>query len=203
MSGAPETPVNPLAAQLNSDLEAAAPEVLAMLSPYGRRLYFPKGILSQSAEAKQKAHRFNATIGIATEGEGPMHLDSVHSQLGDLDPADIYPYAPAAGRQRLRELWRDKLLAENPSLRGKAFGLPVTTSAITHGLGLLGDLFVGPGDCLLLPDQLWGNYRLNFEVRLSGVIKTFPFYQGEGSIQRASPRPCSAKPAAVRSSSCC
>ena len=47
---------NPLAQQLNERLEQAAPDVLAMLSPLGRRLYFPKGILSQSAEAKQKAH---------------------------------------------------------------------------------------------------------------------------------------------------
>ncbi len=59
-------PLSPLAAELNQRLEAAAPEVLAMLSGLGRRLYFPKGILSQSAEANAKAHRFNATIGIAT-----------------------------------------------------------------------------------------------------------------------------------------
>ena len=67
-----EIPVNPLARDLNDRLLAAAPEVLEMLSGLGRRLYFPKGILSQSAEANQKAHRFNATIGIATEGDGPM-----------------------------------------------------------------------------------------------------------------------------------
>ena len=47
-----------------------------MLSALGRRLYYPKGILTQSAEARQKAHRSNATIGIATEGGEPMHLPS-------------------------------------------------------------------------------------------------------------------------------
>ena len=57
---------------MNDKLEQAAPEILTMLSEYGRRLYFPKGILSQTAEAKQKATRFNATIGIATEAGGPM-----------------------------------------------------------------------------------------------------------------------------------
>ncbi len=77
-------PVNPIAAALNDALDTAAPEVGAMLSAFGRRLYFPKGILSQSAEAKEKAHRFNATIGIATEGDGPMYLESVHKHLVDM-----------------------------------------------------------------------------------------------------------------------
>lgn len=171
---------NPLAQQLNERLEQAAPAVLAMLSPLGRRLYFPKGILSQTAEAKQKAKRFNATIGIATEGGGPMYLPSMHRHLVDVTPADAYNYAPPAGRQTLRERWREKLVAENPSLRGKAWSLPVVTSALTHGLALVGDLFVGEGDRILLPDQLWGNYRLTYEVRLGAEIATYPFYAGGG-----------------------
>jgi len=174
------TRVNPLAQQLNDQLEAAAPEVLAMLSSYGRRLYFPKGILSQSAEAKEKATRFNATIGIATEGSGPMYLPSVQEHLKDIEAGDAYPYAPAAGRPALRDLWREKLLAENPSLAGKAFGLPIVTAAITHGLAIAGELFVDEGDRILLPDQLWGNYRLNFEVGKGGEVVTFPFYDGSG-----------------------
>ena len=171
----------PLAEELNQRLEAAAPEVLSMLSALGRRLYFPKGILSQSAEAREKAHRFDATIGIATEQGEPMHLASLRSSLGDgLAPAEVFPYAPPGGQQQLRERWREKALRENPALRGKVFGLPLVTSAITHGLSLLGDLFVDPGDVLLLPDKLWGNYRLTFEVRLGARIETFPFYRGRG-----------------------
>jgi len=173
-------PLNPLAKALNDALDAAAPEVGAMLSAFGHRLYFPKGILSQSAEAKEKAHRFNATIGIATEGDGPMYLESVHRHLADIDPKDVYPYAPAPGRPGLRELWREKLLAENPSLEGRAFGTPIVTSAITHGLSLVGALFVDEGDAILLPDKLWGNYRLTFEVEYGARIETFPFYAGEG-----------------------
>ena len=171
---------NPLAQQLNERIEQAAPAVHAMLSPLGRRLYFPKGILSQTAEAKQKATRFNATIGIATERGGPMYLPSMHRHLADVSPADAYNYAPPAGRQTLREHWREKLLAENPTLRGKSFGLPIVTSALTHGLSLVGDLFVGEGDRILLPDQLWGNYRLTYEVRLGAEIATYPFYASGG-----------------------
>jgi aspartate/methionine/tyrosine aminotransferase len=172
--------VNPLAQQLNEQLDAAAPEVLEMLSSYGKRLYFPKGILSQSAEAKEKANRFNATIGIATEGGGPMYLDSVQQHLKDVEARDAYTYAPAAGRPGLRDLWREKLLAENPSLAGKAFGKPIVTAAITHGLAVAGELFADEGDLILLPDQLWGNYRLNFEVGKGAEIVTFPFYEGGG-----------------------
>lgn len=171
---------NPLAQQLNDRLETASPAVLAMLSPLGRRLYFPKGILSQSAEAKRKAKRFNATIGIATEKGGPMYLPSMHRHLAEISPNDAYNYAPPAGRQTLRERWREKIVAENPSLHGKAFGMPITTSALTHGLALAGDLFVAEGDRILLPDQLWGNYRLTYEVRLGAEIVTFPFYAGDG-----------------------
>jgi aspartate/methionine/tyrosine aminotransferase len=172
--------LNPLARELNERLEKAAPEVLAMLSKLGRRLYFPKGILTQSAEAGARAHRFNATIGIATEGDGPMVLPSLTEHLGDIDAKDAVKYAPPAGQPRLRELWRDKMLAENPSLAGKRISLPVVTSAITHGLALVGDLFVDPGDCILLPDKLWGNYRLTYEVRLGATIETYPFYDGNG-----------------------
>ena len=103
--------LNPLAAALNEELEAAAPEILGMLSRFGRRAYFPKGILSQTAEAKEKADRFNATIGIATEGDGPMFLGSILEHVQGLDSRDVVGYAPPAGRPLLRERWRAKLLA--------------------------------------------------------------------------------------------
>jgi len=176
----PEETLNPLARELNQQLAASAPEILAMLSPLGRRLYFPKGILSQSAEAKAKAHRFNATIGIATEKGHAMHLASVQSQLNGISPDDAFTYAPASGRPGLRERWREKQLEENPSQRGKSVGLPIVTAALTHGLSIVGDLFVEPGDVIVLPDQLWGNYRLTYEVRLGARIATFPFYAGQG-----------------------
>ena len=74
--GGREAALNPLATGLNERLASAAPEVLDMLSSLGRRLYYPKGILSQSAEAGARAHTANATIGIATENGAPMALPS-------------------------------------------------------------------------------------------------------------------------------
>jgi aspartate/methionine/tyrosine aminotransferase len=172
--------LHPLARELNERLEKASPEVYSMLSALGRRLYFPKGILSQSAEAGARAKKMNATIGIATEGGEPMYLRSLAAHFRDLTPAEAFNYAPPAGQPALRERWKEKALAENPSLRGKSFGLPIVTSAITHGLALVGDLFVDPGDRVVLPDKQWDNYALTFQTRLGAELVTYPFYAGGG-----------------------
>ncbi|MBI4585325.1 MAG: aminotransferase class I/II-fold pyridoxal phosphate-dependent enzyme [Planctomycetes bacterium] len=172
--------MNPLAVELNEMLKKEAPAVLEMMSDLGQRYYFPKGILSQSAEAKEKAHRYNATIGIALEGGQPMHLPCIRKFIPEIPAKDLFPYAPVAGKPELRERWKKKQLAENPRLSGRKYSNPVVTSALTHGLSLLSEMFVNPGDVILLPDQLWGNYRLTFEVRQGGKVVTFPFYQGEG-----------------------
>lgn len=171
--------MNPLAQELNEKIEQQSPDAFALLSARGRAMYFPKGILSQTAEAREKAHRFNATLGEATEGGGPMALPSIMSHLQGISAADAVRYAPAPGKPELRQAWKEKLLAENPQMKERQFGLPIVTAAITHGLGLVGDLFVDPGDRILLPDKLWGNYRLNYEVRLGGRVETFPTYEGE------------------------
>ena len=174
-----EMNILPLAKELNTVLESEAPAVLDMLSGLGKRLYFPKGIISQGAEAKAKADRFNATIGIATEGGVPMYLESM-KKLFDMEPGEVFPYAPTAGRPDLRELWRAKQLEENPSMRDKAMGMPIVTSALTHGLGVAGDLFLDPGDRVILPEHFWGNYNLTFGVRNQCEIETYPFYDGGG-----------------------
>jgi aspartate/methionine/tyrosine aminotransferase len=172
--------MNPLAQQLNSVLEKVSPTTYALLSQRGRALYFPRGILSQSAEAAQKAHRFNATIGIATQSGAPMSLPSVVEHVRGLSASDALNYAPPAGRPDLREAWRRKLLADNPSLGERRFGVPIVTHAITHGLSLVGDLFVDPGDRIVIPDKLWDNYALTYEVRLGARIHTYPLYAGGG-----------------------
>ncbi len=171
--------MHPIAAELNEKIRAESRVTYELLSARGRELYFPRGILSQSAEAKEKANRFNATIGEATEGGVPMVLASVIAHVKDISASDAVRYAPPQGRADLREAWRKKLLAENPTLRERSFSLPIVTHAITHGLALVGDLFVDPGDRVLIPDMLWDNYALNFETRLGGVVETFPTYDGE------------------------
>jgi aspartate/methionine/tyrosine aminotransferase len=174
--------MNPLAKELNDQLIKEKSSVYEMLSKLGKELFFPKGILSQSAEAKAKAKKFNATIGIATENGVPMHLSCIQKHLKDIKPNEAFPYAPAAGKPELRKKWQEKLLTDNPSLQGKSTSLPLVTSAITHGLGLTGDLFVDDGDIIVLPDKLWGNYRLTFGTRLGAQFKTFPLYNGSNGF---------------------
>lgn len=174
--------MNPLAAELNEMLSQHNVHVLESLSDLGKNLFFPKGILTQSAEAKEKAHKFNATIGIATEKGGPMFLQCIQDKLSEFDPKDIYPYAPPAGKPELRKLWRDKMLAENPSLEGKHFSLPIVTSALTHGLSIVSDLFMDPGDHLILPEMLWGNYNLTFATRRGAIVKKYPTFTVAGGF---------------------
>ncbi len=171
--------MNPLAEELNQTIQKFNPHIFEMLSAMGKRMFFPKGILSQSAEAKKSAHKCNATIGIATEGGGPMYLPCIHAHFSGLNPAEIYPYS-TFGKTELRKKWREKMIAENPLLANKDFGVPIVTSAISHGLGIVGDLFVDEGDSMIIPDKMWGNYRLTYAVRFGAAIKTFPFYNGEG-----------------------
>src|SRR5262245_13497661 len=102
--------LHPIAQELNQRLEAASPEVFSMLSALGRRLYFPKGILSQSAEANAKAKQMNATIGIATEAGDAMYLPSIAAHLKGVTPAEAFTYAPPAGQPALRERWKEKML---------------------------------------------------------------------------------------------
>ncbi len=168
--------MNPLAQELNDQLMKESPSLLEMLSLRGKNLFFPKGILTQSAEAKLKAKKFNATIGIAMENGVAMHLPCIRKYIDPIAPNDALTYAPASGKPELRSRWREKLLADNPTLKGKQFSLPVVTNAITHGLSLVGDLFVDQGDMIVLPDKLWGNYRLIFGERLGASLKTFPLY---------------------------
>jgi len=168
--------MNPLAKELNDQLIKENSFVYEMLSKRGKELFFPKGILSQSAEAKAKVKKFNATLGIAIEDGVAMHLPCIRKHLEDISPNEAFPYAPASGKPELRKRWQEKLLNDNPSLRSKTFSLPLVTSAITHGLSLTGDLFVDEGDIIILPDKLWGNYRLIFGTRLRAILKTFPLY---------------------------
>ncbi len=167
--------MNNLAKQLNDKIVANNSNVYDMLSELGKNLFYPKGILSQSAEAGKKATRFNATIGIATEGSVPMHFKHIQEHL-DYDPKDIYPYAPPSGKQPLREAWREKQLKDNPSLQGKSFGMPIAINALTHGLSIVADLFVDEGDTIITPNKYWGNYNLVFNTRRGGNVVTFELF---------------------------
>ena len=178
--------MNPLAQQLNETLKSESPNVYAMLSTLGKAIYFPKeGILSQSAEAKTKATKFNATIGIATEGGQPMHLKVIQETLSAYNPKDIYEYAPPAGKPELRAAWRTKMIKDNPSLELKSFGNPVVTNALTHGLSIVADLFADAGDAVVIPNKNWENYELTFGIRRGAEMVEYPLYNDQTRFNSA------------------
>lgn len=167
---------HPLAQALNDTIAKDCPRLFAMMSQYGRRLYFPKGILEQSAEAKLHADRFDATIGIATNGKECMYLASAHALVNDMSPNEIYPYAPTNGVAELRREWKTRQLRLNPSLADAFLSLPAVVNGITHGLTIAAELFVDAGDTVLCPDKLWGNYRLLLETKIGANFVTFPLF---------------------------
>ncbi|WP_172194970.1 aminotransferase class I/II-fold pyridoxal phosphate-dependent enzyme [Saccharibacillus qingshengii] len=172
--------MNPMAEQWNDKIKTANAHVYDMLSALGREIYFPKeGILSQSAEATTHAKKYNATIGIATENGGPMHLNVIQDKLSAYSPKDLYGYAPPAGKPELRAVWREKMIRENPSLEGKAFGNPITTNALTHGLSIVADLFADPGDAVVYPDKNWENYELTFGIRRGAKIVNYELFTAD------------------------
>jgi aspartate/methionine/tyrosine aminotransferase len=177
--------MNPIAERLNQTLKASAPHIYDMLSDVGKKLFFPKGILSQSAEAKQKAHAINATIGIAKEGGHTMHFDTVMASIKDIRPSRSLTYAPSFGIPELRELWQVELAAKNPSLQGKPVSLPVVTCGITHGIATFADLWISPGDVIILPEMMWGNYNMIFSVRKNARIRHHELFAANGGFNLA------------------
>ncbi|MDL2328139.1 aminotransferase class I/II-fold pyridoxal phosphate-dependent enzyme [Desulfosarcina sp. OttesenSCG-928-A07] len=174
--------MNPLADQLNQCLIAHAPHVYDMLSKVGKKLFFPKGILSQSAEAKEKAHAINATIGIAKESGHTMCFDSVRDCLHDIPPSQSLTYAPSFGIPALRKQWQKEIFEKNPSLSGKPISLPVVTCGITHGIATFADVWIDPEDVIVLPEMMWGNYSMIFSVRHGARMRQYQMFTENGGF---------------------
>jgi len=171
--------MNPQASALNEVIRSKSEAVFSLLSGKGREIFFPKqGILSQSAEAKGK--KINATIGEAVEDDGsPMRLPSVEKHF-QLPPSKVFPYAPSPGKPDIRAKWKQMISEKNPGLSGREFSLPMVTSGLTHGLSMVGYMFVGEGDTLLVPDMFWENYSLIFANAYSANIEPFRLFLNGG-----------------------
>lgn len=168
--------LNPIAAELNKQIRDTSPEVYALLSDLGKKIYLPRGILSQSAEASEKASRFNATRAVALAEDQIMHLETSYQYVPELTPENVYSYPPILGNPELRTAWQTHIRKQNPLLTEATLSLPIVTSGMTHGFSLIADLFVDVGDMLFLPDKLWGNYKLIFQTKAKANILTYPFF---------------------------
>lgn len=170
---------NPQAVELNSTIEAKNPALIELLSEKGKAAFFPaKGILGQAAEAANCD--INATIGIALEEDtSTTCLDSIASKVS-LSTKDTFQYASSFGIPALRNRWKEMLVEKNPTLSGKAVSTPVVTSALTHGIYTIAQLFVNPGDEVITPSYFWGNYKLILENGAGAIIKNYETFSNGG-----------------------
>ncbi len=171
------TSLDPLAVDLNKILADTNPALLDLLSERGKRIFYPKkGLLGQSAEAKGK--RINATVGMSmNDDRSPMRLASVEKHL-DIAPEEAFTYAPSQGIPELRRTWQEQIKKKNPSLTGD-ISLPLVTSGLTHGLFVTGQMFMNPGDTVILPEIFWGNYTLVFKHNCGVSFQHYPPFTGE------------------------
>ncbi|MDC7228071.1 MAG: aminotransferase class I/II-fold pyridoxal phosphate-dependent enzyme [Spirochaetales bacterium] len=166
--------MNKLATELNDVISGGT--AFELLSDFGRRMYFPKGIVLQSAEAKQKANNYNATVGMAISKGQAIELNSLKKLIPELKPAEAVTYAPTGGDPALVKLWKKDIVKKNPAVDPSKISTPIVTSGLTHGISLLMELFVDEGNSVVVPDMFWGNYRLMIEERQKASIAAFPFY---------------------------
>jgi len=165
--------MNPLAEELNEILEGTVAGRL--FSKLGRRLYFPKGIIAQSAEAKKSATLANGTIGMAYNRGKPLILSAIADNMAALTPEETVAYAPTAGIEKARTAWRDQMIQKNPSLDPEKISLPAVIAGLTAGLSCAADLFIGKSSTLIASDPCWDNYSLIFETRRQARMIPVPF----------------------------
>ncbi|MDR2536684.1 MAG: aminotransferase class I/II-fold pyridoxal phosphate-dependent enzyme [Treponema sp.] len=146
------------------------------LSSLGRRLYFPKGIIAQSAEAKKSAYLANASIGMAYRNGSPLILSAMADSIPTLSPGEIVAYAPTAGVEETRHSWKQRMLAKNPTLDVDQISLPVVVPGLTAGISYTADLFLDEGNTIITSYPCWDNYEFIFQERRGATTKAIPFF---------------------------
>ncbi|MDR0568573.1 MAG: aminotransferase class I/II-fold pyridoxal phosphate-dependent enzyme [Spirochaetaceae bacterium] len=169
-----------LADELNAVLDGSVAGRL--LSGLGRRLYFPKGIIAQSGEAKKSAHRANATIGMAYLNGKPLMLKAAADMLSGLTPEETVVYAPTAGVEKARTLWQDLLVKKNPSLKPGRISLPAAVPGLTAGISYTADLFIDEGTVLAAAKPSWDNYGLIVQERRGGTLREAAFLDSRAGL---------------------
>lgn len=170
--------INPLAEELNAIL---APTIAGrLLSDLGTRLYFPKGIIAQSGEAKIHGKTANATIGMAVKDGKPVVLSPLKDHFPTLSAGEAVAYAPTAGNDDLRKRWLQAIREKNPTLGSAEVSVPVLVPGLTAGISYLADLFLGEEIVLLTGAPAWDNYVLIVEARRNATLTGFPVFKEDG-----------------------
>ncbi len=178
--------LNPIAIELNKTIEQENNTVFGMLSDFGRRMFFPKGILEQSKKVSVKNPRLKATLGMAVNDGDLLTYDYAAELSGQcnkensdeflLTRKDIYSYEQVSGRKELIDLWTKKILNDNFDLNKDDISTPLPVTGITHGLFVFSDLFICEDDQIVVPELIWGNYNLIFKERRGAEFVKYPFF---------------------------
>jgi aspartate/methionine/tyrosine aminotransferase len=166
--------LNPLAQELNQILDGTT--ALSLLSDAGTRMFFPKGIIAQSAEAKKLGKTANATIGMTVVNGSTAIIPSIQELIPTLTSEEIVSYAPTAGFPDLRKEWKEKQLLKNPLLKNKVTSLPVVVPGLTAGLSYMSDMFLDESRPLLSASPAWGNYALIVQTRRNAPLHKFKIF---------------------------
>ena len=143
---------------------------MSFFSKLGENIILPQDVFIQSRETAAVTGAINATIGIATINKKAMSLPSINKVLTELNNSEYLPYSPTPGLPKMRELWKEKILADNPSINKDFLSLPMVTTGITQGIDIAANLFSQKGDALLLPNLFWQNYAQIYTIKLGNTI---------------------------------
>ena len=143
---------------------------MSFFSKLGENIILPQDVLIQSKETAAIPGAINATIGIATSNKKAMALPSINKVITEINNSEYLPYSPTPGLPKIRELWKEKILADNPSINKDFLSLPMVTTGITQGIDIAANLFSESGDALLLPNLFWQNYAQIYTIKLGNKI---------------------------------
>lgn len=143
---------------------------MSFFSKLGENIILPQDVLIQSKETAAIPGAINATIGIATSNKKAMALPSINKVITEINNSEYLPYSPTPGLPKMRELWKEKILADNPSINKDFLSLPMVTTGITQGIDIAANLFSENGDALLLPNLFWQNYAQIYTIKLGNKI---------------------------------
>ena len=143
---------------------------MSFFSKLGENIILPQDVLIQSKETAAIPGAINATIGIATSNKKAMALPSINKVVTEINNSEYLPYSPTPGLPKMRELWKEKILVDNPNINKDFLSLPMVTTGITQGIDITANLFSESGDALLLPNLFWQNYAQIYTIKLGNKI---------------------------------
>ncbi len=161
------------------------------LSVVGKRCYLPPGILFWSARGREEAE-INATLGTArglekeiiqggSEKSVTFYLPCLRNFFQELEPDEIFAYAPLAGLPKFRAAWREWTLYKLSSHREKLASLmsqPVVVPGISSALFVAARLFLDQAEKFVTTDLRWVNVDNIFCRNIGAEIVQFALFDG-------------------------